>query len=237
MSPVILTSLAPDRAPPSGARLARQPPAARRDLDAEAHQLRGLGPRGHGVTVCLFDDDGIETRHRLTEHTRASGTAPSPACRSVSLRLPGRRPVGPVRGPALQPGQAAAGPLRPRGQRRRSTRDRRRSAARRRTTRSARSRARLRAVRAPLGGRRTDDFDWEGRPSAPPIRWRDTVIYELHVKGFTALHPGARELRGTYAGLAHAGRSGPPARPRRHRRRAAAGAPVRHRARGRRSAG
>ncbi len=45
-------------------------------------------------------------------------------------------------------------------------------------------------------------FDWEGdellrRP------WNETVIYELHVKGFTQLLPGVREdLRGTYAGLA-----------------------------------
>ena len=34
-------------------------------------------------------------------------------------------------------------------------------------------------------------------------RWRDTVIYELHVKGMTALHDRVpEELRGTYAGLA-----------------------------------
>ena len=32
----------------------------------------------------------------------------------------------------------------------------------------------------------------------------DSVMYELHVKGFTKLHPGVpEELRGTYAGLAH----------------------------------
>ena len=32
----------------------------------------------------------------------------------------------------------------------------------------------------------------------------DTVIYEVHVRGFTAKHPGVPpELRGTYAGLAH----------------------------------
>ena len=32
----------------------------------------------------------------------------------------------------------------------------------------------------------------------------DTVLYEIHVRGFTATHPGVpRELRGTYAGLAH----------------------------------
>ena len=37
-----------------------------------------------------------------------------------------------------------------------------------------------------------------------PVAWRDTVIYELHVKGFTRLLEGVPEaLRGTFAGLAH----------------------------------
>ena len=32
----------------------------------------------------------------------------------------------------------------------------------------------------------------------------DTILYEVHVRGFTANHPGVPpELRGTYAGLAH----------------------------------
>jgi len=46
-------------------------------------------------------------------------------------------------------------------------------------------------------------FDWEGdRPLQRP--WHETIIYELHVKGFTARHPEVPpELRGTYAGLAH----------------------------------
>jgi glycogen operon protein len=45
-------------------------------------------------------------------------------------------------------------------------------------------------------------FDWEGDvPLARP--WAETVIYELHVKGFTKRMEGVREdLRGTYAGLA-----------------------------------
>jgi isoamylase len=45
-------------------------------------------------------------------------------------------------------------------------------------------------------------FDWEG--DRPPLtRWSRTVIYEVHVKGFTRLHPEVPpELRGTYAGLA-----------------------------------
>ena len=46
-------------------------------------------------------------------------------------------------------------------------------------------------------------FDWQDdrRPSTP---WHRTIIYEVHVKGFTMKHPGVPEnLRGTYAGLAH----------------------------------
>ncbi|HMN99469.1 MAG TPA: glycogen debranching protein GlgX [Miltoncostaeaceae bacterium] len=45
-------------------------------------------------------------------------------------------------------------------------------------------------------------FDWEGdRPPSTP--WNETLIYEVHVKGFSKRHPGVREdLRGTYAGLA-----------------------------------
>ncbi len=45
-------------------------------------------------------------------------------------------------------------------------------------------------------------FDWaDDRP--PDIAWETSLIYEVHVKGFTAQHPEiAPELRGTYAGLA-----------------------------------
>jgi isoamylase len=49
----------------------------------------------------------------------------------------------------------------------------------------------------------TSHFDWENdRPPMTPLN--DTIIYEMHVKGFTAQHPDIpNELRGTYAGLAH----------------------------------
>jgi glycogen operon protein len=41
-------------------------------------------------------------------------------------------------------------------------------------------------------------------PPAPRRLWADTVLYELHVRGFTQLHPEVPpELRGTFAGLAH----------------------------------
>ncbi|MEV0692319.1 glycogen debranching protein GlgX [Streptomyces sp. NPDC050388] len=47
----------------------------------------------------------------------------------------------------------------------------------------------------------TDGAAADHRPRTP---WADTVLYELHVKGFTRRHPGVpEELRGTYAGLAH----------------------------------
>ncbi len=44
-------------------------------------------------------------------------------------------------------------------------------------------------------------FDW-GEDRSPATAWRDTVIYELHTKGFTRLHPQVPERwRGTYLGL------------------------------------
>jgi glycogen operon protein len=46
-------------------------------------------------------------------------------------------------------------------------------------------------------------YNWTTEP-ATPRRYADTVVYEVHVKGFTAAHPGVPpELRGTYAGLGH----------------------------------
>ncbi|PWW22563.1 glycogen operon protein [Geodermatophilus normandii] len=46
-------------------------------------------------------------------------------------------------------------------------------------------------------------FDW-GDDTAPGTPYADTVVYEVHVKGFTQRHPEVPEgLRGTYAGLAH----------------------------------
>jgi isoamylase len=46
-------------------------------------------------------------------------------------------------------------------------------------------------------------FDW-GSDRAPSTPLHRSLIYEVHVKGFTAAHPEIPpELRGTYAGLAH----------------------------------
>ena len=46
-------------------------------------------------------------------------------------------------------------------------------------------------------------FDW-GNVQRPKIPYHKSIIYEVHVKGFTKLHPDIPEsIRGTYAALAH----------------------------------
>lgn len=46
-------------------------------------------------------------------------------------------------------------------------------------------------------------FDWRPFLEIPAVSWDHTIIYELHVRGYTMLHPGVpTEHRGTYRGLA-----------------------------------
>ncbi len=50
------------------------------------------------------------------------------------------------------------------------------------------------------------EYDWHGqaRGGGYRIPFDDTILYELHVKGFTKCHPKLPEqMRGTYAGLSH----------------------------------
>ena len=45
-------------------------------------------------------------------------------------------------------------------------------------------------------------FDWQGARDHKSIPWDDTIIYELHVRGYTKNHEAVTpELRGTYEGL------------------------------------
>lgn len=58
------------------------------------------------------------------------------------------------------------------------------------------------AAYAPLCAVVDQSFTW-GNDTPPNTPWHKTIIYEAHVKGFTATHPDIPpELRGTYAGLA-----------------------------------
>jgi isoamylase len=55
----------------------------------------------------------------------------------------------------------------------------------------------------PLGVITDASFDWAG-DEAPKTLLSETVIYEVHVKGFTKQHPDVpAEIQGTYAGLGH----------------------------------
>jgi len=59
------------------------------------------------------------------------------------------------------------------------------------------------AAGVPKGVIVDEHFDW-GDDRSPEVPWRETIIYETHVCGFTKRHPEVpEELRGTYAGLAH----------------------------------
>ena len=116
--------------------------------------------------------------------TATASTAPRTRRRATaSTRQAPDRPV--------RQGDRGADPLR------REARSCRTCPAQRRTSRDdedwrPRSRSRRDRRRVRLGGRR--------QAAAP---WHETVIYELHVKGFTKRNPDVREdLRGTYAGLA-----------------------------------
>jgi glycogen operon protein len=54
---------------------------------------------------------------------------------------------------------------------------------------------------APLAAVVDEAFTW-GDDRRPRVPWTKTLIYEMHVKGFTRLHPEVPDrLRGTYAGL------------------------------------
>jgi isoamylase len=46
------------------------------------------------------------------------------------------------------------------------------------------------------------NFDWRAQPRSRGIPWDRTIVYEMHVKGFTQQHPGVGvKQRGTFAGL------------------------------------
>ncbi len=46
------------------------------------------------------------------------------------------------------------------------------------------------------------DFDWKGEPRRRTVPWEHTIVYEMHLRGYTKLHPKLpEEWRGTYKGL------------------------------------
>jgi glycogen operon protein len=154
------------------------------------------------VELCLFDDSGKETRRSLEQgegYVWAGYLPGVPVGQRYGFRVHG--PWDPVSGARCNPakllldpyaraiagnvdwhpsvyGHAADDPNRP---------DDEDSAAHV-----------PRSVLMPAGG-----FDWGDDPR-PGRAMADSIFYEMHVKGFTEMHPDVPEgLRGTYAGVAH----------------------------------
>ena len=141
------------------------------------------------VELCLFDDDGVES-----DRPRRGGRRP------LLARLPARRSARASAtaiastargrlsaGAAVQPVEAAARSVRQGRSTAKSTGTRRASATTS-ATRSARNDDDS-APHVPKSVVHNPYFDWgNDRPPATPLH--ESIIYEVHVKGFTARAPG-----------------------------------------------
>jgi glycogen operon protein len=184
----------------------------------ESTNFAVFAPEATGVELCLFDEvDGDaaadrETRYTLTEktlgiwHGALPGIAPG---QRYGFRADG--PWQPARGRVFNPAKllldpyarAVSGTVTPDGPIHGYPRpasggvDAIRAAQRGHVDRtdSAPYVAKSVVVR--------DEFDWgDDEQVRPRHSWTDTIVYELHVKGFTQLHNEVpEELRGSYAGL------------------------------------
>jgi glycogen operon protein len=171
------------------------------DRGEEATNFAVRAPEATGVEVCLFDDDDRETRHRLTEVSLGIWHGEIPGVASgtrYGYRVDG--PWQPELGLRFSPDKLLLDPY----ARAISGELHHDPAIFGYDVRSPTRRSRLDSAAYVPKGVVLDDqsFDW-GDDRRPYTRWRDTVVYELHVKGMTALHDRVPEhLRGTYAGLA-----------------------------------
>jgi glycogen debranching enzyme GlgX len=158
-------------------------------------------PNATAAWVCLFDDDGAETRHQLTEQSLGiwHGALPDvPPGTRYGFRVDG--PWQPELGLRFNVDKLLLDPF-ARAVSGEVTYDPAIfgydfDAPDERSTTDSASYVPKSVVVDP------NEFDWQGDE---PLgrRWRDTVIYEAHVKGMTALHDRVpEELRGTYAGMA-----------------------------------
>ncbi len=170
----------------------------------EATNFAVWSPEATAMWVCLFDEDGTETRCRLTEHTLGvwHGAVPGvPVGQRYGFRADG--PWDPERGRRFNPDKLLLDPY----ARAICDVDDARTAGAGAATlpygedETVRSEIDSAGVMPKSVVTGPDDFDW-GQDPALRTLWRDTVIYELHVKGFTALHQEIPEhQRGTFAGL------------------------------------
>jgi isoamylase len=154
-----------------------------------------------GVDLCLFDVNGRERRYSLDEvdahcwHGYLPGVGPG---QRYGFRV--RGPWDPARGLRCNPhkllldpyAKAVAGEV-----------DWHRACFSHRIEDPSRPNTEDSASHVPKAVVVNPFFDWSN-DHAPGTPLEDTIIYEVHVKGFTQQMPGIPdELRGTYAGLAH----------------------------------
>jgi len=156
-----------------------------------------------GVELCLFDDEGVETRLALTQRTAFVWHVYVPGIaigQRYGYRVHG--PYDPSRGHRFNPNVVLLDPYA------RSLDGVERwedgcFAYQLGSPEEDRCAASEAATGAPRGVVIDPTFDWEG-DQAPRVPMRRAVIYEAHVKGLTKLHPDVPEaLRGTYSGIAH----------------------------------
>jgi len=179
-------------------------PGSHHDLGStwseESTNFAVWAPEATAAYLCLVDDDGTETRHRLTERTLGIWHGALPGIRPgqrYGYRVAG--PWAPHLGMRFNPQKLLLDPY-ARAVSGQLVHD---PAIFGYTIGAPEARDFLdSAGKVPLSVVVDDHFDWgDDRPRR--ARWRDTVIYELHVKGMTKLHDRVPDaLRGTYAGLA-----------------------------------
>ena len=201
--------------------------------DGAGRQLRPLlGARDGGRAVPLRrPEDGVESaadRAARAHRLRLARLLPRRAARASSTATGCTARTSPSRATAST--RTSSCSTRTRGPSpARSTGTTRPRLHHRRPARGPLVRRRDSAPRMPKGVVVDPTFSWgdDRHPETPPNR---TIIYETHVRGMTMRHPGCREeLRGTYLGARLGPDPRPPARPRRDRGGAPAGAPVRRR--------
>jgi len=169
--------------------------------DGEGTNVALFSEVAEAVELCLFDDDGVETRYPLTEREAFVWHAYLPRVgpgQRYGFRVHG--PYDPSNGLRCDPSKLLLDPYakavegqpdwdeamfsyRFDGQDGRNNLD-------------SAPQAMKSVVINPF-------FDW-GHDRPPRIPYHETVIYEAHVVGLTATHPEVPpDLRGTYAGVAH----------------------------------
>ena len=169
--------------------------------DGEGTNVALFSQGAEAVDVCLFDDAGRETRAPLEESTFHvwHGYLPQvgPGQR-YGFRVDG--PFDPARGQRYNPSKLLLDPYARAIEGEFRLDDAVFGSA---PGRDAVQDHRDSAAYVPKGVVVHDAFPW-GEDIRPGTAWSDTIVYELHVKGFTALHPDIpAALRGTYAGLGH----------------------------------